>query len=59
MAFKNEAPLRGWKEICPLLNVNDERTAQRILRAKNLLHYEGRTPVLLASEYLRTLGGRR
>jgi hypothetical protein len=55
MAFKNEAPLRGWKEICPLLNVEDKRTAARILRAKNLLNYEGKMPVLLASEYLRTL----
>lgn len=55
MAFKNETPLRGWKEICPLLNVNDRCTAIRILKQKKLLHYEGRTPVLLASEYLRTL----
>jgi hypothetical protein len=55
MAFKYECPLRGWKEICPLLNVTDERTAAIILKKKKLLKYEGRTPVLLASEYLKTL----
>ena len=55
MAFKNETPLRGWKEICPLLNVDNRRTAIRILKEKSLLHYEGKIPVLLASEYLRTL----
>ena len=55
MAFKNETPLRGWKEILPLLGVSDDRTARKILGDKNLLQYEGRTPVLLASAYLETL----
>lgn len=55
MAFKGETPLRGWKEILPLMGVADHRTATKILEGKNLLHYEGRTPVLLASEYLSTL----
>lgn len=55
MAFKHEAPLRGWKEICPLLGVQDDRTAKKILEAKNLLHYENGRPVLHASEYLFTL----
>ena len=55
MAFKNETPLRGWKEIMPLLGVKDQRTAAKILEQKRLLHYEGQTPVLLASEYLHTL----
>jgi len=55
MAFPNEKPLRGWKEICPLLNVGDRKKAIDILRGKKLLNYEGRTPVLLASEYLQTL----
>jgi len=57
--MKNETPLRGWKEIRPLLNVEDDRTAAKILKGKNLLHYEGRTPVLLASEYLRTLSAKK
>lgn len=55
MAFKNETPLRGWKEILPLLGVYDDRTARNILREKNLLQYECGRPVLLASEYLATL----
>lgn len=59
MGFKGEAPLRGWKEIKPLLGVDDERTAAKILDDKKLLHYEGRTPVLLASEYLKTLAPRK
>ena len=55
MAFKNETPLRGWKEIMPLLGVNDDRTARKILSDKDLLVYESGRPVLLASEYLSTL----
>lgn len=55
MGFKHETPLRGWKEIMPLLGVNNDRTARKILEDKKLMHYEGRTPVLLASEYLKTL----
>ena len=58
MAFKYEAPLRGWKEILPLLGVSDRRTAIRILTELKLLHYEGSTPVLLASEFLKTLTDR-
>lgn len=59
MGFKHETPLRGWKEICPLLGVADHRTATKILEGKKLLQYEGRMPVLLASEYLQTLSGKR
>ena len=59
MAFKNETPLRGWKEICPLLGVNYERTARKILVGKKLLVYENGRPVLLASEYLVTLVKRK
>lgn len=62
MGFKHETPLRGWKEICPLLGkgngrdgVMNKRTARDILRDKGLLHYENGRPVLLASEYLATL----
>lgn len=55
MGFKHETPLRGWKEILPLLGVNDDRTAKRILSQKKLLQYENGRPVLLASEYLQTL----
>ena len=55
MAFKNETPLRGWKEIKPLLGVDDRRTAIKILTELNLLKYHSGTPVLLASEYLQTL----
>lgn len=55
MAFKHETPLRGWKEIMPLLGVNDDRTARKILSEKKLLSYESGRPVLLASEYLATL----
>lgn len=55
MGFKHEPPLRGWKEILPLLGVQDDRTARKILTEKNLLHYENGRPVLLASEYFKTL----
>lgn len=55
MAFRNETPLRGWKEIMPLLGVTDDRTAKKILIEKELLQYENGRPVLLASEYLATL----
>jgi len=55
MGFKHETPLRGWKEILPLLGVADDRTARNILREKDLLRYECGRPVLLASEYLMTL----
>ncbi len=59
MGFKNETPLRGWKEICPLLGVNDERTAKKILVEKKLYMLENNRPVLLASEYLATLTVRK
>lgn len=55
MAFQNETPLRGWKEIMPLLGVTDDRTAKKILEGKQLLQYENGRPVLLASEYMATL----
>lgn len=55
MGFNNETPLRGWKEICPLLGVQDKRTAKSILVEKRLLKYENERPVLLASEYILTL----
>ena len=41
------------------MGVNDERTARKILVGKKLLVYENGRPVLLASEYLVTLGRKR
>ena len=55
MGFKHETPLRGWKEIMPLLGVSDDRTAKKILTEKKLLQYENGRPVLRASVYLSTL----
>lgn len=62
MAFRGEVPLRGWKEILPILGRGncpsgcvDKRTAKSILSRKNLLRYENGRPVLLASEYFATL----
>jgi hypothetical protein len=55
MGFKHEVPLRGWKEILTFIGVNDYRTATKILIEKKVLKYEGNTPVILASEYLKTL----
>lgn len=55
LCSKKEPPLRGWKEICALMGVSDERTAKKILIEKNLLVYEAGRPVLLASEYRDTL----
>ena len=61
MPFKNETPLRGWKEILPIMGrgngsngLMDKRTARDILRDKGLLTYENGRPVLLVSQYLAT-----
>ena len=53
--FDGEIPLRGWKEICPLLGVQDKRTAKSILVEKKMLNYENGRPVLRMSVYLSTL----
>ena len=56
MAFKNETPLRGWKEIMEFTRIDDRRFARRILYVeKKVVSYEGRQPVMLVSEYLLTL----
>lgn len=49
-----EKPLRGWKEICGFLGVS-RNTARKILSSSRLLHKEGKSAVLLPSEYSRTL----
>lgn len=55
MGFKNETPLRGWKEILPAINAPNKDSGRSILKTKGLLHYENNAPVLLLSEYLSTL----
>lgn len=47
----DEKPLIGWKEILQAMNVTDKRTAKKILLVKKLLRYEGRSPILMLSDY--------
>jgi hypothetical protein len=43
--------LRGWKNICKVLDVKDKRTAKRILKKMKLLKYDEKTPVLSIEAY--------
>ncbi len=54
MPFKNEVPLRGWREIMGVMGVKDRASAKRILIERKILFYEKRRPCMFFSDYFES-----